>query len=142
VLPDGEAGRSLIEKIENGLQLNEHHVGDGSDRMNAILGRLLAGVAFMTAANCAVAQEIGDAREGFAYAGQVCAECHAVRAGEFKSPHAQVPSFQTVANTSGMTPTALRVWFQSAHRSMPNLILSEQDSDNIIAYILSLKKRS
>jgi mono/diheme cytochrome c family protein len=97
---------------------------------------------FIVAVNYAVAQEMGNAKEGFAYASQVCAECHAVRAGESKSPHAQVPSFQTVANTLGMTSTALRVWFQSAHRSMPNLNLTEQDSNNIIAYILSLKKRT
>jgi mono/diheme cytochrome c family protein len=110
--------------------------------MNVAFRTLLTGITFLTAANCALAQEMGDAKAGFGFAGQICAECHAVRAGESKSPHAQAPSFQIVANTSGMTGMALRVWFQSAHRSMPNFILSEEDSDNVIAYILSLKKRS
>lgn len=109
--------------------------------MNATLRQLLVGIAFMTAANCAAAQEMGDAKEGLAFAGRVCAECHAVRAGETQSPHAQAPSFQTVANISGMTATALRVWFQSAHRAMPNLALSGQESANVIAYIQSLKTR-
>jgi mono/diheme cytochrome c family protein len=110
--------------------------------MNTRFLSLFAGMAFSMAANCATAQEMGDAKAGFGYAGQVCAECHAVRADESKSPHAQAPSFQTVADTSGMTGMALRVWFQTAHRSMPSLVLSKENSDNVIAYILSLKKRS
>jgi mono/diheme cytochrome c family protein len=110
--------------------------------MKVTLGVLLAGMAFVTAANCAVAQEMGDAKEGFAFAERICAECHAVRASESKSPHSQVPSFQSVANTSGMTSTALRVWFQSPHPLMPNLVLTMEDSDNIVAYILSLKSRT
>jgi mono/diheme cytochrome c family protein len=110
--------------------------------MKTRLGILLAGMALVTAANYAVAQEMGDAKMGFAFAERVCAECHAVRAGEINSPHAQVPSFQSVANTSGMTSTALRVWFQSPHPSMPNLVLSMEDSDNIVAYILGLKSRT
>ncbi len=109
--------------------------------MSARPGSLLAGTAFIMVANCAVAQEMGDAQAGAALAGQVCAECHAVRAGETKSPHSQVPSFQTVANSPAITAMALRVWFQSEHRSMPSLVLSEEDSDNLIAYILSLKRR-
>jgi mono/diheme cytochrome c family protein len=113
-----------------------------SDKMKSGLPMLLAGLAFAISGNCAAAQELGDAKDGFALAGQVCAECHAVRTGETKSPHAQAPSFETVANTSGMTAMALRVWFQSAHRSMPNLTLSEKEGDDVIAYILSLKKRS
>ena len=84
---------------------------------------------------------MGDAKAGFGFASSVCAECHAVRAGESKSPHAQVPSFQTIANASGMTDTALRVWFETDHRSMPTVVLREEDSDNVIAYILSLKDR-
>ena len=107
--------------------------------MNATFRTLLTGIAFLTATNCAVAQ--GDAKAGFGFAGLVCAECHAVRAGESKSPHEQVPSLQTIANASGVTATALRIWFQTDHRSMPTVVLREEDSDNVIAYILSLKKR-
>jgi hypothetical protein len=32
------------------------------------------------------------------------------------------------------------VFLRSPHRNMPNLILSEAESDDVIAYILSLKK--
>jgi hypothetical protein len=39
-----------------------------------------------------------------------------------------------------MTDLALRVWFRSPHPSMPNLILSENQGDDVIAHIQSLKK--
>jgi mono/diheme cytochrome c family protein len=130
----------MIHFAENRQKSESEHDFYGHGKMNATLRALLSGMTFMMAANCAVAQEMGDAKEGFAFASRVCAECHAVRAGEIKSPHTRAPSFQTVANTSAMTSTALRVWFQSPHPSMPNLVLGMEDSDNIVAYILSLKR--
>ena len=39
-----------------------------------------------------------------------------------------------------MTPTALRVWLQSAnHSTMPNIMIKGQELRNVTAYILSLK---
>jgi mono/diheme cytochrome c family protein len=81
----------------------------------------------------------GDAQSGFALAQDVCAECHAVKRGEKQSPHAQAPSFTTIANSPGMNPARLRVWFAVSHRSMPDLHLSEEQSDDLIAYITGLK---
>lgn len=87
----------------------------------------------------AEAQELGDAKAGLAYADGVCAECHAVKKGQRVSPHERAPAFEVVANTSGMTEMALRVWFQSPHPSMPNLMLTGKLADDLIAYIMSLK---
>jgi mono/diheme cytochrome c family protein len=101
----------------------------------------LAALAFIAGVHFAQAQEMGDARAGKTYAERVCSECHAVRAGQSLSPHNRAPSFQTVANAPGMTSTALRVWFQSPHPSMPNLLLTGEQSDDLVAYILSLRKR-
>ena len=91
-------------------------------------------------ATAAVAEESGNAKEGLVFAQSVCAECHAVHDGERASPKAQAPSFTTVANTPGMNAMALEVWFQTPHPTMPNLKFSNEDSDNVIAYILSLRK--
>jgi cytochrome c2 len=55
--------------------------------------------------------EIGDPQAGFEYAHTVCAACHAI--SEEKSPNPKAPRFKDVANTSGMTPTALKVWLQN-----------------------------
>jgi mono/diheme cytochrome c family protein len=99
----------------------------------------LVALSLVTGAPVASAQDLGDAKSGLAYADGVCAECHAVKKGQRVSPHERAPAFDVVANSRGMTEMALRVWFQSPHPSMPNLRLTEKLSDDLIAYILSLK---
>jgi mono/diheme cytochrome c family protein len=84
----------------------------------------------------------GDAKSGLDYAEAVCAECHAVKKGQRVSPHERAPAFELVANARGMTQMALRVWFQSPHPSMPNLMLREKTADDLVAYIMSLKQDS
>ena len=108
--------------------------------MKSALCTWLTGLAVTIPACFAAAQEMGDAKAGFAYASQACTECHAVRSGERVSPNTTAPAFELVANTRGITDLALRVWFRSSHPSMPNLVLSENQGDDVIAYILSLKK--
>ena len=101
---------------------------------------LVVAVVLATAPHSASAQEFGDAAAGLAYADGVCSECHAIKKGQRVSPHERAPAFELVANTRGMSEMALRVWFQSPHPSMPNLRLTEKQSDNLIAYIMSLKQ--
>jgi mono/diheme cytochrome c family protein len=85
------------------------------------------------------AQEMGDAKKGATLAQTVCAECHTVDVGQTPSPNTRAPSFVTVAKTRGMTELALRVWLQSPHPTMPNLLLTDEQKDDVIAYLLSLK---
>jgi mono/diheme cytochrome c family protein len=89
----------------------------------------------------ASAQEMGDAMKGATLAQSVCAECHAVRNGETRSPNPKAPTFTSVAATRGMSEMALRVWLQSPHPTMPNLMLGEDEKDDVIAYILTLKRK-
>ncbi len=84
------------------------------------------------------AQE-ADIAAGKAYAEDVCASCHAVSAGESASPVLEATPFQMVADTPGMTELALSVWLQSSHPTMPNIILSQDEMRNVIAYIRSLE---
>jgi mono/diheme cytochrome c family protein len=86
-------------------------------------------------ASPAGAQPTGDARQGLIYAQQNCSDCHAIIGGR----RAGIATFKEIANTPGMTRTALIVWFQTPHPNMPNLILAPSDRDDIIAYILSLR---
>jgi mono/diheme cytochrome c family protein len=79
------------------------------------------------------------ARLGQAAAEQLCAECHAVRGGEARSPYASAPAFRVVAAVPGMSATALRVALATSHRSMPNIMLQPDEREDIVAYILSLK---
>jgi mono/diheme cytochrome c family protein len=86
------------------------------------------------------AQEFGDLQQGRALAQQVCAQCHAVGARDAESPNPLAPRFEAVAATPGMTATALNVFLHTSHRAMPNLILTAEQANGVIAYILSLKK--
>jgi len=85
--------------------------------------------------------DIGDARKGLLYAQQVCAGCHNVLQTDAASPNRQAPAFKTVANTPGMSITALTVWSRTSHPTMPNLVIEPADMDDLIAYILSLRDR-
>ena len=101
-------------------------------------------VLLATFAIAANAQEgAGDPQTGHVFAKRVCSPCHAVEPG----PHAPRmfdirPDFETVANTPGMTATALNAFLLTSHPKMPNLILSPEQSADVIAYILTLRKQS
>lgn len=101
----------------------------------------LALVSLTPWAEPASAEDTGDLNLGLKYARSVCAECHAVEADDEASAHVAAPTFAAIANTRGMTRTALVVWMQSPHPSMPQLIVPIEDRDNVIAYILSLKEK-
>jgi mono/diheme cytochrome c family protein len=98
----------------------------------------LAGTLLLALSSPAFAQE-ADIEAGAAYAEQVCAACHAVLPNETISPLPEAPTFQSVADTPGMTELALTVWLQSSHPTMPNIVLEQNDLRNVVAYIRSLK---
>lgn len=104
--------------------------------------RMLLAVAFAIAlASSAAAQTPGNAAKGAGLAQSICAACHAVGRGPARSPNPMAPRFSAVAATPGMTDRALRVWLQTSHPTMPNFVLNRDDTDDIVAYILSLKAR-
>lgn len=99
-----------------------------------------AGLAALTAYGLTGhADGIGDRARGLEFAQTNCAGCHAILGEETVSPNPDSPAFKAVANTPGITRTALSVFLQSPHPTMPNLIVAGEDADNLIAYILSLK---
>ena len=107
-----------------------------------MLTRLLAlSTLFVTASTSYVAraQEPGSPAKGLNYAQQVCALCHAVRNGDQTSPNPLAPNFEAIANTSGVSGISLATILRSTHENMPNFVLSPNEQDNIVAYILSLK---
>jgi mono/diheme cytochrome c family protein len=87
----------------------------------------------------ALGQELGDARAGQMFAQLVCADCHAVNPKQTVSPNPRLATFETIANTPGVTAIALTAWLQTSHKEMPNIIVPVRDRENLIAYILSLK---
>jgi mono/diheme cytochrome c family protein len=80
-----------------------------------------------------------DIQQGRLLALDVCAACHAVLPGQAQYPGRDAPSFEAIAETPGMTAAALNVWLTAQdHPTMPNIILSQTDVEDVSAYILSL----
>jgi cytochrome c2 len=107
--------------------------------MKHIIAAILAGASMAILAGSVTAQELGDARRGQNLAETVCAECHAVQKGALRSRNDHAPTFETIATTRGMTPMALRVALRTSHREMPNLVLKNEEVDDVIAYLATLK---
>jgi mono/diheme cytochrome c family protein len=85
------------------------------------------------------AQGVGDSRDGLALAQQVCSECHAIRRGQDRSPNSRSPTFLELATAPGMTVAALTVALTTPHVGMPMFMLTAEQRENVIAYILSLR---
>ena len=102
-------------------------------------GLMVLAIAMLLGLSGATTAQDADVAAGEAYASAICAECHAILPGEEMSPLLEAPSFQSVADTPGMTELALSVWLQSSHPTMPNIVLEQDDMRNVITYIRSLK---
>ncbi len=96
-------------------------------------------IATLGVSGAAAEEHPGDPQAGYEYASKVCSTCHGISAEP--SPLPQAPRFREVADQPGMTGTALRVWMETMHPTMPNIIVSKQDMLNVIAYILDLRGR-
>jgi mono/diheme cytochrome c family protein len=82
----------------------------------------------------------GDPASGRQVATTLCSSCHRVLPMTF-ADDADPPSFQSIANLPSTTGYSLNVFLHSNHNNMPDLILSSTESADVIAYILSLKKK-
>jgi mono/diheme cytochrome c family protein len=101
--------------------------------MEALMRHLLWIAALACCGTQTFAQEPGDIAAGRRLAQQWCSECHLI--------DSEAPSFVEVANEPSTTPLSLRVFLQSNHKNMPNLHISPSEADDLVAYILSLKKK-
>ena len=108
-------------------------------RMAIVSGTsLVTTMATLTGSAGAQADSAG-IRAGRQLADTQCAQCHGVdRKAQSTNPAA--PAFEDIANLPGMTATALMVALRTSHQSMPNIIVQGSDAENIVAYILSLKR--
>jgi mono/diheme cytochrome c family protein len=68
-----------------------------------------------------------------------CADCHVVSDIDGPPDIDGVPTFRAVAADPAVTASALKAFLATPHVEMPNLMLSDQESDDIVAYIMSLK---
>jgi cytochrome c len=68
-----------------------------------------------------------------------CKTCHAIEATSAGTSN-PAPDFVAVANLPSTTALSLKVFLQSNHPTMPNLVLTPAQTDDLVSYILSLKR--
>src|SRR5271169_2967756 len=86
----------------------------------------------------ALAQPLaGDPSAGRQFATAICGSCHQVMGGKGRDGP---PSFVDIANMPSTTALSLKVFLRYNHKEMPNLIIPNAETDDVIAYILSLKE--
>ena len=106
-------------------------------RYTALLSLFIAAALAVPVA--ALAQPAKSRSLGRQVAIELCSSCHQVTEGQPRSRQ-NVASFFAIANLPSTTALSLKVFLRSNHKGMPDLIVSESDSDELIDYILSLKR--
>ena len=82
----------------------------------------------------AFGQQVGDPAAGKQLADATCLGCHGAQNTSHKAP-----AFSAIAAMPSTTVQSLDVFLRTSHPTMPNLILSDTDRGDLIAYILSLR---
>jgi mono/diheme cytochrome c family protein len=94
----------------------------------------------VAASTPAIAQDgLGDAVAGRRLAEKWCSACHQIEASQ--SEIFAGPSFLEVAKLPSTTALSLNVFLRTSHDKMPNFQLTRADTENAVAYILSLRKK-
>jgi cytochrome c len=67
-----------------------------------------------------------------------CRDCHAIEPRIEAAKAA--PDFAAIANRPSTTELSLKVFLKTNHPSMPNLVIAPDEAENLVNYILSLKR--
>jgi cytochrome c len=104
---------------------------------------LLLAALFALPAAPATAQTVGDPAAGGRLARTWCANCHVVGPGQAATPATgdAAPTFASVVARPETTALSLRVFLQTPHQRMPDFALSRAEADDLIAYMLALRRR-
>ena len=100
----------------------------------------LAGLWMLATGGPAMAQGLGDLDEGHRLATLWCSSCHVVDRAAQSGTSTGAPPFPAIAQNKALTPLSLQVFLQTPHDRMPDLHLTRNESDDLIAYILSLRQ--
>jgi len=125
--------------VATGVKTVAMQLGRAGVRLAYVLNDALAPASLPKTAPAAVAA--GDAEAGHAFALATCSVCHVVSPDQ-PSPRefTTAPDFQSIAGTRGISDVALHEFLFGVHPTMPNMHLSEKQADDVIAFILRLRK--
>jgi mono/diheme cytochrome c family protein len=105
------------------------------------LHRVIACLGLTTILWCSpLEQALADAANGERLAQQWCASCHVI-ASDQKQASADVPTFSTIARTSGFSRDKLAFFLLDPHPKMPNMSLTRNEATDLADYIASLAPR-
>lgn len=106
-------------------------------------GRCAVAVAVVVVAagiGAAQAQQVGDVAAGRKLAGEWCSSCHLVEPGATRGGTDSAPPFATLAADPRTTDFRLRAFLMTPHQNMPDFRLSRGETDDLVGYILSLRR--
>ena len=78
----------------------------------------------------------GNAEAGRQFVMRSCSSCHATE--EARTATDNAPPFSVVAKTNKDNPAWIRGWLMAPHPPMPNISLSRQQIDDVVAYLSTL----
>jgi mono/diheme cytochrome c family protein len=99
---------------------------------------LLSSTILLAASTGLGAEQMGDAQEGFVFAKEVCANCHAIVSNE-TSPTLEAPTFDEIANEPGISVESLITRIAAVHPTMPSIPFEREELIDLATYILSSK---
>lgn len=82
----------------------------------------------------------GSAQAGARFAEIWCSGCHAVELRTTRSGGI-APDFPSIANRRSTTARSLDAFLRKSHDKMPNFVLDREDAADVVAYLMSLKRR-
>jgi cytochrome c len=101
---------------------------------------VLAALLFVRLHNASAATLPPDsASPGHRLADAWCKQCHAIEPGTSGTANT-APDFPAIANQPSTTALSLKVFLKTSHRSMPNLMIAPDQADDLVDYIISLKR--
>jgi len=114
------------------------HYGRVNPVRNAGFALLCASAVGLLTTDFGVAQTRGDPAHGRGMAEQWCSACHLVSPTQ-KQANVDVPTFASIARRLPGEADVLAGFIANPHPPMPNLNLSRQDIQDLLAYIATLK---
>ena len=108
-------------------------------RAGFVVAHLVSAVLLGAALRQADAQDVGDATAGQLLAERWCSSCHVLGPAPSSGTSNGAPTSAGIARMGSTTPLSLRAFFQTSHARMPDLHLSQDEIDDVAAYILSLR---
>jgi mono/diheme cytochrome c family protein len=97
---------------------------------------ILSAVALLALAASANAQSITNGKR---VAENICSDCHLIDSTEMRG---KAPGLAAVARMPSSTELALKVFLRTPHAAMPAVMLSTDEMNDVVAYIMCLDDKA